>query len=53
MIAWQIDKLVYELYELTDEVPRRFAPGIVPLTFRTALRLLSASVTKIEIVEGK
>jgi len=27
-------------------IPRRFAPGIVPLTLRTALRLFSASVTK-------
>lgn len=27
-------------------VPRRYAPGIVPLTLRAALNLLSASVTK-------
>lgn len=35
------------------EVPRRYAPGIVPLTFRAALSLLSTSVTKIAIVEEK
>jgi hypothetical protein len=38
------DKLVYELYELTEEVPQRYALGTIRLALQTLLHSFSASL---------